>query len=164
VPSGTALEEMSQPDQEAVNDLLSPLTPAWPGLAPAVSERADPGLLDAATGAQPPARIGLVLASRPSDVPAALGWLGASRTGRSAIEISAVLRSWEARFGAQLMKIGFQTMYLLVDRPPPTIQSALAAAAEYFSFCPDSVEQGPGSISGLAEQLVNAAVWAFWWD
>jgi Domain of unknown function (DUF4253) len=151
-------------DAQERDDLLSPYASDWPGLAPAVEARADDKLLAAALEAQPPARLGLVLARRPADIPVAVGWLGAANYGSSAAQVSAVLRSWEDRFDARLLKIGFQTMYLLVGRPPATIQSALAIAAEYFAFCPDSVFQGAGSVSGLAEQLVDATVWAFWWD
>jgi len=35
---------------------------------------------------------------------------------------------------------------------------------EQFAFCPDLVWQGTGKLEKLAEQLVGAVNWSFWWD
>lgn len=43
------------------------------------------------------------------------------------------------------MPVGFDTVDLLVERPPRTQQAALAVAAEHFAFCTDNIYQGVGS-------------------
>jgi hypothetical protein len=83
---------------------------------------------------------------------------------QAADELSAVLRSWEERFGAVLVGVGFDTLHLLVERPPQTMESAIRVAAEHFAFCTDNVDQGAGSIRELAQELVGAPIWSFWWD
>jgi hypothetical protein len=37
-------------------------------------------------------------------------------------------------------------------------------AAEHYAFCPDNIDQGPGSIEDYAPGLVNLDRWDFWWD
>ncbi|HEX4093397.1 MAG TPA: DUF4253 domain-containing protein [Trebonia sp.] len=63
-----------------------------------------------------------------------LGWDGAVNSCES-MAIAAVLRSWEDRFGARLLEVGFAQIRLLVERPPHNHQAALALAAEQFAFC-----------------------------
>src|SRR5215468_3605106 len=50
--------------------------------------------------ATPAARIGLVAADRPADVLAVIGWGGLDNRAESLLPLTAVLRSWEDRFGA----------------------------------------------------------------
>jgi hypothetical protein len=35
---------------------------------------------------------------------------------------------------------------------------------EMYYFCPDVVDQGTGSVKALAESILGANVWFFWWD
>lgn len=97
-------EEMEQ--DEELRGMLAPFGPQFPGLAPALHRELDPELMQRAlyqyTGE---ARIGLVPAPRPADVLALLGWDGACNH-RTSAELSAVLRSWEDRFGARLLEVG----------------------------------------------------------
>lgn len=151
-------------DLAEVADLVSPFGHDWPGLAPPTRTPAHDSAVGLALSAQPPARIALVSADEPADVPEVVGWLGAANYGYTPAQLSSVLRSWQVRFGARLLKIGFQTLYLLVERPPAEPAEAMAVASEYFSFCPDSVYQGAGSVACLAGQLLGATVWGFWWD
>ncbi|MDP5184426.1 DUF4253 domain-containing protein [Blastococcus sp. BMG 814] len=119
------------------------------------------------------ARIGLVPCGRPADAIAAIGWLGAINS-RRAEEVSAVLRSWEDRFGVVLAGLGFATLTLLVPHPPAEVSVALPVAAEMAALCPDVLaEDGPldgfgytagGTIEGLARLLVDRPVWKLWWD
>ena len=53
---------------------------------------------------------------------------------------------------------------LAVGRPARDLASATAIAAEHLAFCPDNIDQGPGSIREYAPLLVNAPIWPFWWD
>jgi uncharacterized protein DUF4253 len=66
------------------------------------------------------ARIGLVPASRPADILQRLGWDGACNH-RTSLEIAAVLRSWEDRYGARLLEVGFADIRLFVGRLPQTL-------------------------------------------
>jgi Domain of unknown function (DUF4253) len=114
---------------------------------------------------QRPARIGLAVADRPADVLARIGWTGAANYP-TALPIAAVLRSWEDRFGARLMQIGFDRIRLLVERPPRTADAALRLAAEQYVFCDECHHEiaATGTIPGLAICLLSAPAWTFWWD
>jgi hypothetical protein len=75
------------------------------------------------------------------------GWHGAAIILDSSAPLALVLRSWEERFGARLMHLGFDTMALLVERPVPDADEALSVGAEHFALCTD-----------------NMTSWWFWWD
>lgn len=77
-------------------------------------------------------------------------------------DVSAVLRSWEDRFGAVLIPLGLASLTLHVDAPP-TGENATRAAHEWYAFCPDSIDQGVGSMEALTE-AVHDHTWWFWWD
>ena len=62
------------------------------------------------------ARIGVVSCRRPADAVALVGWTDAINV-RPAAEVSAVLRSWEDRFGTILVGLGFATITLMITRP-----------------------------------------------
>ena len=89
------------------------------------------------------------------------------------LAISAVLRSWEDRFGARLLQIGFDRIRLLVERPPRTADAALRLAAEQHVFC-DECQHGKGemgtdlpgldTVPGLAQWVLATPAWTFWWD
>ena len=53
---------------------------------------------------------------------------------------------------------------LHVERPVTDREAALALAREAYRYCPDSVEQGAGTLQALAASLVGSEVWLFWWD
>jgi len=61
------------------------------------------------------------------------------------VPIAAVLRSWEDRFGARLLEVGFAEIRLLVQRPPRTIEATRAVAAEHFAFADECGAVPPGS-------------------
>ena len=62
-------------------------------------------------------------AARPADILPCIGWAGACNH-RTASELAVVLRSWEDRFGARLLEVGFDDIRLLVSRPPQTRRPA----------------------------------------
>ena len=109
-------------------------------------------------------RIGLVAAHRPADAVTALGWTGAVNVHDDPVLMSTVLRSWEDRWAARVVEIGFDTLTLTVGIPPRDRQRALALAAEHFAFCPDNITQGAGTVAAYAESLRDSPVWTFWWD
>jgi hypothetical protein len=150
--------------EEYIAEVLGPFSRTFPGLAPASSARAAADELSAAVESLGgPLRIGLVMAGRPADTLVSMGWNGAVNQA-SAATLTVVLRSWEERFGATVMRVGFDSLDLLVERPVASEQEALAVAAEHFAFCADNVYQGAGSIREYAEELPGATRWAFWWD
>lgn len=147
---------------------LAPFGPGFPGLAPiqrAVAERP-------LTFTDGDAHLGLVRCRRPADAVALAGWLGAiNRT--SSVEISAVLRSWEDRFGVILTGLGFATMTLLVSRPPTSEEDALGAAAEVAALCPDALwqpealwpyEEREPSLHDVSVRVVRHHIWRLWFD
>jgi hypothetical protein len=151
-------------DPEETAEVLSPFTREFPGLAPADAAAVADDVLEEGLRLLPEGRLGLVTATRPADAIAVLGWQGALNYEQAPEELSAVLRSWEDRFGAVLVGVGFDTLHLLVERPPQTLESAMRVAAEHFAFCTDNVDQGSTSIRELARELVGAPIWSFWWD
>ncbi|TCC00652.1 DUF4253 domain-containing protein [Micromonospora zingiberis] len=166
--TGTDDDDMLEPAQrEAVT---APYGRVWPGLAPTVPTRvAAPQHADhwaeQLSQAQPGMRLGLVPARRGSDALAAIGWQGAiNYTGPA--ELCAVLGSWEERFGARVIGVGFAELYLSVAAPPADVAEALPVAAEHFALCPDNIWQGqrPCTLAAYADRLVDAPTWAFWWD
>jgi hypothetical protein len=147
----------------------------WPGLAPpehtpltpAEQQRALDVVLPRirqAHPATPAARIGLVPAGRPADVLAVIGWDGMVNYGEEALlPLIAVLRSWEDRFGARLIDVGYADLRLLVDRPPRTLEAAQRIAAEQVVLADECID-ALRDIPHIAARLVNAPIWTFWWD
>lgn len=166
------------PEEEGPEEaeMRVPFTRAWPGMAApesvsltlATREHALDVVLPRIrqeAKAMPQARIGLVAADRPADVLPIIGWSGLvarGEPGPSLLELVAVLRSWEDRFGARLIDIGFADLRLLVDRPPRTLAAAQQIAAEHLVLADECT--GCRDISGLAAELVNTPIWTFWWD
>jgi hypothetical protein len=133
----------------------------FPGLAPAEDHQLSAVQLDQVLAALPLARVGLVPASRPADVLPMLGWNGALVT---ALPFAAVLRSWEDRFGAKLLRVGLAEISLLAQRPPRTVKSAQRLAAEQWAFCDECAGQGLHDISRITASLMSSPIWTFWWD
>ncbi|AIG73400.1 Hypothetical protein AJAP_02370 [Amycolatopsis japonica] len=146
---------------------LRPFGAKFPGLARRPSRRADPlaeagntGSILAARGQH---RLALVQTERPADIPAILGWTGMIKATDQVHELSAVLRSWEDRFGATLTVLGFDSMELSVAAPPRTQGRALTVAAEHRSFCLPSFAGQPGNLREFAANLVQTRRWQFSW-
>jgi hypothetical protein len=151
-----------------------PFTPEWPGLAPPESTPLTPAgrqqALDVvlprirlAHRETPEARIGLVAAGRPADVLPVTGWGGLVNRGQSLLPLTAVLRSWEDRFGARLIDVGYADLRLFVERPPRTLEAAQRLAAEQVVLADDCID-GARYIPDIAVRLVNGPIWTFWWD
>ena len=148
----------------------APFGPEFPGLSTAEEARLPEAVLREAVTSERPAFLGLVAATRSADIPAAVGWsVFGSDTPWSpearALEIAAVLRSWEARFGARPLRIGSDAILrVLVERPPSTLEAAISVAAEHFAFADQRSESSASTIRDLAELLIGEPVWHFWWD
>jgi hypothetical protein len=137
----------------------------FPGLAPGQDQALTEAELDQALSWFRPARIGLVPASRPADVLALVGYNGtANRYGTPEL-LSAVLRSWEVRFGAVLVEVGFDHIRMLVRRPWRTLPDAQAVAAELLVMCDEfwPIDK-PGiavcDVRGIAEHTLDIPIWS----
>jgi Domain of unknown function (DUF4253) len=111
----------------------------------------------------PAARIGLVAAGRPADALAVIGWGGLVNAEQPLLELTAVLRSWEDRFGAWLIDVADAELRLFVDRPPRSLEAAQRVAAEQVGLADECIESMK-DIPNIAVRLVNAPIWTFWWD
>ncbi|MFJ9432060.1 DUF4253 domain-containing protein [Streptomyces sp. NPDC101490] len=157
------------PDGRAA--VTAPFGQRWPGLAPALPPGPDPDV-EAAEYAEffaslrPHVRLGLVPAACGADALTVVGWEGPVNQDDDTAKFSAVLRTWERRFGARVVAVGFDTLHLSVATPPERPEDALLVAAEHFAFCPDNIWQGarPCALASYAERLVGACTWQFWWD
>ncbi|WP_017976678.1 DUF4253 domain-containing protein [Actinopolyspora halophila] len=148
-------------------DSLAPFGHSCPGLAPPGDLLADSTvlanqltqrLLDEQT------RLGLVPVPRGADALTVLGWSGATNHVSRSAGLSAVLRSWEERFGARVLRLGPDRLDLSVAAPPIRAEHAAAVAAEHWTFAPDRIMQDTGSISAYAEEIRGRRQWTFWWD
>ena len=149
-------------DVDEEDETLSPFGQAFPGLAPRTPGPRPVSIEPFVHDLE--GHLGLVAVERPARVPDAIGWMGPANYDLNPNEQSAILDTWEDRFDAYLVGLGFDTLTLAVGRPPTDIDAALAIAAEHFAFCPDDIWQGVGSISEYAESIVDANRWDFWWD
>ncbi len=164
--AGDDEEDMLTPAERLA--VTAPYGRDWPGLAPTRKPVTDPDRQAVACVAellrhQPALRLGLVAADRGADALAIAGWDGATNYTET-VRLSAVLRTWEDRFGVRVIGAGSADLYLSVAAPPTTVAEALPVAAEHFAFCPDNVWQGTGPLTRYAEGLVNTPLWRFWWD
>lgn len=154
-------------DSDDSSAQLAPFGREFPGLAPATTERLSMAELQQVLLVLPAAYIGLVAAGRSADVPAALGWgpAGSEQSASSnSVQISVVLRSWEARFGARLLQLGpAASMRLLIERPPRSIEAVSQVAAEHYAFC-DKRGDGASDIADISASLVGAPTWQCGWD
>jgi hypothetical protein len=159
--------------EEDLRELLAPYGFDWPGLAAAPAFDADPDAVAAeitaelvGTGSLDTPRAALVHARRSADIPAAMGWTGPVNHEDDIAVLSAVLRSWEDRFGLRVVALGFDTLTATIAAPPRTLEEAEAVAAEHFAFCPDNITQGNHeSLREYARKAVlGKPTWHFWWD
>jgi len=82
------------------------------------------------------------------------GWARfAEHQATPAPHISAVMRSWEERFGAVLVAVAPSMSWLAVQAPPSDPDQARLLAAEYIGFCPPPQESQPASLKDLAEKF-----------
>jgi hypothetical protein len=154
------------PEQAA---MVAPFSLRFPGLAKAQEEGLSPAEITQIVGGLPSARLGLVPANRPADVLALVGYNGTINRYGTPAGLSAVMRSWEDRFGAVLLEVGFSHIRLLVQRPPRSLAAARAAAAEIWAMCDEfwPIEH-PGEsvrdVSEIADYVVGGSIWSLWLD
>jgi hypothetical protein len=160
-----AYAEAYQDDSFSV---FEPFGGSWPGLASAADSREDPDefadrhVLGNDDGTS---RVVLIPAARSADVITAVGWKGSCNYSDTP-PLSSVLRSWEDRFGARVIEIGYDTLLLSVAAAPDTAGRAEAVAAEHFAFCPDRIlQEFTGTLGQYADSEIRGkSDWWFWWD
>ncbi|WP_411084425.1 DUF4253 domain-containing protein [Streptomyces sp. cmx-18-6] len=141
----------------------------WPGLASPASVVTDVDVCagDEATAVVRDGRarcLALVQVARGADAPAALSWRGAAQH-LTTYELSAVLRSWEDRFGLRVVGLGHGSLYVSVAARPTDPHQARILAAEHYLVCPDVFHEDPDlDWSTYEEDLMRLRAWRFWWD
>ncbi len=159
---GAAPEEPAPTDRDALSVLRSWSAGGVTALA-AGSEAAESTALRIPPGESFSPALGLVAVERPADAVYALSWGGAANYDHDHADSVAVLRSWEDRFGAYVVRLGFATMSLWVDRPPTNLDDARLLASEIFAWCPTLAEMGVDP-EEVAMQLIDDNIWSCWWD
>ncbi|MEM8697217.1 MAG: DUF4253 domain-containing protein [Pseudomonadota bacterium] len=76
----------------------------------------------------------------------------------------AAIRSWEERYGAELVAVSGDVVELKVKNRPESNEEAMTLAREHYAFCSDVVDQGTETIANLAAILMESDWWYFWWD
>jgi hypothetical protein len=89
-------------------------------------------------------------------------WTPSDQSG--ALPVATVLRSWEDRFGARLLRVGFAEISLLASRPPRSTAHAQRVASEHFAFCDECAGRGLHDIPRITASLMESPVWTFWLD
>jgi len=69
-----------------------------------------------------------------------------------------------SQYGAEIVSMSGDIIECHVKRPPATSGGCYYARMGAVWYCTDIVEQGVGTISGLAATLLNHEYWYFWWD
>ena len=155
-------ENVGMEDDEFDEEAVAPFGRAFPGVAPRTpGDR--PATIEPFIG-DLEGCLGLVAAQRPARVLEAIGWMGPANFDIDPTQQSAILDTWEDRFDAYLVGLGFDTLTLIVGRPPADLEAANQIAAEHLAFCPDNIFQGVGTVQECAPMLVDAHRWDFWWD
>jgi Domain of unknown function (DUF4253) len=140
----------------------------WPGLAAPGAAGRDP---DAVAGEVVTSLrlgftpfLGLVPVARSADIPAVIGWGAEASDLLADEELSAVLRSWEQRFGARVVALT-DAMYVSVAAPPRTHEHAEHLALEHLLLCSDNLWDGADeTLAGYVDQILGADLWKFRWD
>jgi hypothetical protein len=111
----------------------------------------------------PKVYIGLAPTDDWTAIPAFLRWGGWNDCPPAEYHVAA-LRTWRDRFGAELVGISADTINLRVATKPKTREEALAVARDQYIYCEDIIDQGVGTYSALAANLMADDWWYFWWD
>ncbi|MFB7829277.1 DUF4253 domain-containing protein [Streptomyces hydrogenans] len=106
-------------------------------------------------------RLVLVPARRGSDALASIGW-----SAKTLLPLlCALLRSWEDRFGAQVVAVFGSELHVSVARPPLEPEHVNLLAVEHIlSTANNIVDDPPTPFPEYAMNLMGRTSWSFWWD
>jgi hypothetical protein len=172
------LQDDREPDEDDDDEIPEDEWPSgpWPGLAPpatgggiplAMADQYAAHLQDDVDFHGRPRRwrLGLIPARDGASALTLAGWDGPCNHTNDTELISAALTSWGDRFGARMVGLGTDTLWLSVAHPPQDLEHALAVSREHFAFCPDNLWQGGyDTIDQYATSLIGINAWVFWWD
>lgn len=151
-------ETLAQMERESTDPPLGDW-PAASGIEPGLSVA-----FDILTGKPlPKVYVAIAPTNDWTEIPAYLQW-GGWNACPSAEHHVAALRTWRDKYGAELVGINSDTMNLRVSRRPKTKDEALALARDHYVYCEDVIDQGVGTLSALAAELMQNDWWFFWWD
>jgi Domain of unknown function (DUF4253) len=147
---------------------VAPLAVEFPGLAEASEvspERRDPFVQlhehRRSVGELLDPRLMLVPCNRPADAITAVGF---DPEDLHVADVSAVLRSWEERFGAVAVELDPSVISLSVEAPPRTEEHALLIAAEQHALAPWEDAGRPGALLERARGLLSDTTQAHLWE
>ena len=165
--SGRLPEDEEEFDEDTAGE-VAPFGLRFPDLAPDQKHSLTDAEVARALNLIGWARIGLVPASRAAEVLALMGHDTINRDSDPR-PLAAVLRSWEDRFSATLLEVGFAHIRLLAERPPRTLPDAQAAAAELWAMCDEFWPAGTmttalWSVTDIAEYILTTPIWSLWLD
>ncbi|WUH91350.1 DUF4253 domain-containing protein [Streptomyces sp. NBC_00433] len=157
-------------DTSARLGLAGPPYTRWPGLAapsephpgpsPDAVARAGVGQMLHYFTTRFTAYVALARVDRSADLPAAVGW----DADAPALELSALLRSWEDRFGARVIGFEGSSVFVSVASPPLTSRHAAHVALEHVLTGASNLNDGTFPFPDYAEALRGERLWSFWWD
>lgn len=76
-------------------------------------------------------------------------------------DIIAKLKEWNHRLDFRIAAAGFDSVGIVLEDLPQDVE---AFAKEVFEFCPDTVEQGAGSLKELVKVIKTTRNIWMWWD
>lgn len=79
-------------------------------------------------------------------------------------EMMAVAKYWYEKHGAIIATMSHDVLEFYVPNEVKDSEQAMELAKEMYSFCPDCVDQGVGTIGELYAGIKKSNVWFFWWD
>lgn len=105
----------------------------------------------------------LIPTDDPTTIPAHLHWGGFNSCPSTAHQVAA-LRDWREKYGAELVALTPDSLYIRVARKPATREEALELAKAHYAFCLVYEDFGGSSLSDVAADLMVSDWWFFWWD
>ena len=105
-------------------------------------------------------RVAIVRGMGPFEVLAAMRTNGANYDISTELVI-AKLREWDSRYGLDIQDIDADSVAFGFHRKPGNL---VQFAREVYELCPDTVEQGPGTLEELAIEIDRANAVRLWWD
>jgi hypothetical protein len=107
--------------------------------------------------------LAIIPTTKSYEVPAYLNWPGTEATPSPDVQV-AFLKTWNERYGAEVVAVMDNHFQIIVARPPATYEEALPLAYEQLAFCDNILDERYNSVRWLAKDLVGAKVWIISWE